>query len=141
MSNLTLRIEKGSPLTHQELDQNFNLFIQPITSNDNITQHLNADVSVNTKSFVTIFNLSGSHEIIGGIINAGNNGGLRITIDGAVIIDERNSNRGTDNSGNQYNSIYIPPCRSKLSLKLEGYNNAAITRLFGWRIWTRQIGE
>ena len=138
---MILRETKGRPLTHEELDNNFRSFIQPITANDNITQHLNDDVSVSTKSFVTIFDLSGSYEIIGGIIVAGNNGGLRITIDGVVVINEQNINCGRDQAGNQYNPIYIPPCRSKLSLKLEGWNNSSSTRVFGWRIWTRQIGE
>ena len=138
---MILRQDKGSPLTHEEMDSNFRSFIQPITANDNITQHRSANVSVSTKSFVTIFDLVGSHEIIGGIINAGNNGGLRITIDGVVVINEQNINSGRDQSGNEYNAIYIPPCISKLSLKLEGWNHSTSTRSFGWRIWTRQIGE
>ena len=139
---MILRETKGAPLTHQEMDSNFRSFIQPITANDNITQHRNAEVSISGTSFVTIFDLSGSHEIIGGIINAGNNGGLRITIDGVVVIDEQNGNYGRcSGAGDAYNPIYIPPCRSKLSLKLEGWNNSPPTRIFGWRVWTRQIGE
>ena len=51
---MILRETKGSPLTHEEMDSNFRSFIQPITANDNITQHRNNYVSVNAKSFITI---------------------------------------------------------------------------------------
>jgi hypothetical protein len=109
---------------------------EPITATDTLTWHEAAQQSVSATSYATVFDLAGAVHLIGGAIMSGAPG-MRITIDGTVVMNRTLGVSGDDIVGDGFGVVFVPNCRSVSSLKLEAYNASGSARDFGWRVVTR----
>ena len=137
------KLENGNGVEFADLDDKASLSdtVGAITADDgNLNFHEAQNTTITASSYSTIFDLSGSHELLSGVIMSAGVG-YRLTIDGQVVIN-RGSNslvRGRNASGNIFSITDLPRSKSTTSLKLEVYNRSGSDQEFGWRIITRSI--
>jgi len=98
-----------------------------------ITQDIGSGVSVATVSYTTALTLTGEYTVHGGSIY-GADVGVKITIDGTVVLNDGNRAIGQDGGANDMSVAIIPPCKCKVSILIEAYNRAGTTKLLGWKI-------
>lgn len=109
-----------------------------LTSESLITLAATGEQSVLAGTYHTIYDVTGERQIVGGSV-VGSDIGLKITIDGVVVLEDTARARGFDSAGEFYAAISIPPCASRTSLKLEVYNrNTSATTQIGWRVYRSQ---
>lgn len=103
-------------------------------STPTVTTVFGSLVSVSSMTYHTIFDEAGIRTIHGGTIY-GLDVGMRITVNGTVVLTDVNRAMGSDNAGNSFCTITIPPCRSIVTLKVEAYNRASVANNIGWKIY------
>lgn len=105
-----------------------------VVTSSAIVQELGGNViSVAAGAYYTILDLTGEYSVVSGNVY-GIDLGLRITIDGVVVLHDLGRNRGQDEAGNHYCVVPIPPCKSKTSLKIEAYNRGGVTNIIGYKL-------
>lgn len=98
-----------------------------------ITQDVGNLVSVATLSYTTALTLTGQYTVHGGSIH-GADVGVKITIDGVVVLNDGSRATGQDDVGDGVSVCVIPPCICKTSILIEAYNRSGGTKLIGWKI-------
>lgn len=91
-------------------------------------------IAVASLTFSTILNLAGQHKLHSGIIY-GQDVGIKITIDGVVVLDDQGRFRGDDSAANQYSSVSIPALVSQTSMLVEMFNRAGAISNLGFRLY------
>ncbi len=90
--------------------------------------------SVGATSYATALNLSGRRYLHGGAIY-GSDVGVKITIDGVVVLNDGSRAIGEDSAGDDIAVIAIPPCKCESSIIVEAYNRASTTQNLGWKFY------
>ncbi len=108
----------------------------PITASDTITTYIAQLQSIASASYHTVFDLTGAYDLLGGEL-IGQAMGLRLTLDGTVVLNETADAGGRDASSDYFTVRSIPIARSATSMKLEAYNYAPGARDCGWRVYVR----
>lgn len=112
---------------------------KPVTADDTVTVHTGTLTTVTGGALEEIFDLAGAHDLLGGSFY-GISAGVRLTIDGTVVLDVTSESRGEDNTQSvEFSALALPPARSETSLKLELRNTSGGSRNFGWRVFTRAV--
>lgn len=91
-------------------------------------------VPVGSLVFATILNLAGQHKLHSGMIY-GQDVGVRITLDGVVVLDDQGRFRGDDSAANQHAMVPIPSLVSQTSMLIEMFNRAGAISNLGYRIY------
>ena len=114
-----------------------NATLRPIQDGDSITEHRGGNQSLAAGAFQTIFDLSGEVDLLGGVAFS-TNIGLRLTIDGTVVVNSSTASTfGQDEADSSYSVVSFPVAKSTTSMKLEVRNNSGSERIVGWRAHTR----
>lgn len=107
-----------------------------LTEADTITVSRGASSAVAATSYHTLLDVTtGGAEVVGGAVY-GANCGLRITIDGTVILNETTNAGGASNGGDVFTVANIPHLVADTSLKIELYNISGTSKNYGWRIYS-----
>lgn len=85
-------------------------------------------------SYQSILSLTGNRRILGGSIY-GTAVGVRITIDGVVVLNDTTLALGKDSVGDQFSVAIIPPCECVSSISIELYNRSGAVQDIGWKIY------
>lgn len=107
-----------------------------LISTDSISIAALDQVSIAALGFATLLNRAGAVSVIGGSIY-GRDVGVRITIDGQVVVNDLTRARGDDSAGNEISVVNIPPLSSLSSVLIEVHNRSGVTADFGARVYWR----
>lgn len=111
----------------------------PLAAADTITVYRADRQAVAAATYHTIFNVTtGGVELLGGVLN-GAEAGVRLTIDGTVVLTQTAYALGVD-AGATVNiaALALPWAKANVSMKLEIYNiHPSLSRSLGWRVFTR----
>lgn len=111
----------------------------PILDTDTITKHSVDKQAINVGAYHTLINLAGAYELKGGVC-FGINAGIRLTVDGVVVINDTASAQATTNTQTEDFGVAIfPPARSAATLKVEIHNASGGSRTFGARAYTKAL--
>lgn len=108
----------------------------PLVSTDTVTVHTGTLVAVASGAYSTVFDIATPVELLSGIFH-GAGIGLRLTIDGTVVINETGNAYGRDAGNSLISMAVMPWAQASSSMKLEIYNTTGSSRDFGWRVLTR----
>jgi len=101
----------------------------------NVTEFRGSNVSVPASTFETIFDVSGTVDVIGGSIMGLRIRELRITFDdGTTAVLYNATIRGEDQAGDEFHVMSVPSIKDVS--KLEFKNNDTSTREFGYGVLT-----
>lgn len=107
-----------------------------LTKESALTTVVGDRVNVASLTYHTILDETGADTVYGGVIMS-QDLGIRITIDGVVVLTDVNRAPGLDGGSNQFSSIPIPPCKSTSSLKIEAFNRSSSAENVSWKIYRR----
>lgn len=93
-------------------------------------------ITVAGTTFYTAYESATPEDIVGGTI-FGENVGLRITIDGVVVLNDNVIGTGNDAGLEAISCVMIPPCVSSQSIKIEALNRATGTRNIGFKVYVK----
>jgi hypothetical protein len=85
-------------------------------------------------AYATCVSFTGKRFIYGGTIYSFDVG-VKITIDGVVVLDDGARALGRDSAGNSLAVVQIPPCKCESSILIEALNRASTAQDLGWRIY------
>lgn len=112
--------------------------VEPVTEADALTWYEGNNTAVAATSYHTVFDVtSGGAELLGGSF-FGPSPGVRLTIDGTVVLNATAELTGRDSSGtDSFGVVALPAAKADSTMKLEIYNPAAASKNIGWRVVTR----
>jgi hypothetical protein len=90
--------------------------------------------NIEALTYATAVSFTGKRFIYGGTIY-GADVGVKITIDGVVVLNDGARAIGKDGGGDDMAVVNIPPCKCENSILIEAFNRSSSTRNIGWRIY------
>lgn len=86
-------------------------------------------------TYATALNLTGKRIVRNGVI-FGANVGVRITIDGNVVLNDGTQILAKDSGASTFSMVTIPPCKCESSILIEAYNrDGSAAREIAWRFY------
>jgi hypothetical protein len=94
--------------------------------------------SIASLAYATAATFTGEKRLIYGGTIYGPDIGIRITIDGVVVMNDGARVLGNDSANNTLSVIQIPPCKCEQSILIEAHNRSSLPTNIGWRIYHSQ---
>ena len=109
---------------------------ETINSNTSAITVTAASAAINPLEYLQVLNLTGARTLHGGTIY-GRDVGVRITVDGVVVLNDISRAQGKDSLGDDLSVAMLPHCDCESTLVVEVYNRASVAAQIGWKIYTR----